>query len=183
MNPLTLQPAFTLELPVHPDLLMPRIRAVIRTVQIPHRAQSAGCCVDVAVAAGEQKFWSPHLNVQVSDENGRSELYCRYSPRPEVWTMFMALYFMATFACLAAAIYGYVQWFLGDPPWSLAIIPVALLAMLLLHAASLVGQGLSAHQMEGLRQSLDRILEQAVADTKQESGEPAEMGEHEKLGA
>jgi hypothetical protein len=166
IKPLTMQPTFTVDVPLGADEAMSRIRKAIQSPEIRAHVASAGHCVDFQVAPKEQRFWSPHLNVQVSDLDAGSldagsQLFCRFSPRPEVWTMFMALYFGAAFIICCAAIYGYVQWFLGDHPWSLIVIPIAALLILALHAASLIGQRLSSDQMADLRQRLDRTLQLA----------------------
>jgi hypothetical protein len=174
MKLLTMQPAFRLEVPVHGGELMKRVRKVIQSPELRDRVRSAGDCIDFAVDASERRFWSPHLNVEVSnvevsdvevsDVDGGSQLFCRFSPRPEVWTMVMMIYFVATFFITGAAIYGYVQWFLGQTPWSLALIPSAAVVVISLHVASLVGQSLSADQMEELRHRLDKTLASALAD-------------------
>jgi hypothetical protein len=162
IKPLTMQPTFTMDVPLRADEAMSRIRKAIQSPELRGHVASAGHCVDFQVAPGEQRFWSPHLNVQVSELESGSQLFCRFSPRPEVWTMFVALYFMAAFVICCAAIYGYVQWFLGHRPWSLVVIPIAALVIVSLHAASLIGQRLSSDQMVDLRQRLDRTLQVAA---------------------
>lgn len=164
MKLLTLQPSFTVEVPMHDSELMNRVRQVIQSPELRDRVKSAGACIDLSVDASEQRFWSPHLNVQVDAVDGKSHLFCRFSPRPEVWTMVMMIYFITTFIITGASIYGYVQWFLGETPWSLALIPTAALVIIALHVASLIGQGLSADQMDELRCRLDETLRLAVAD-------------------
>ena len=76
----------------------------------------------------------------------------------------MALYFAAAICIFGAAIYGYVQWFLGSNPWALLIVPISLLTIVALHVASMIGQSLSSDQMELLRGRLDRTLEIAFDD-------------------
>jgi hypothetical protein len=163
MKPLTMQPTFTMDVPLPADDLMPKIRQAIREPALREHVASAGLCIDVHVDTQQRRFWSPHLNVQVSESEAGSHLFCRFSPRPEVWTMVMFLYFVAAFLICCAAIYGYVQWFLGQPPWSLAVIPLASLVIVALHVASLIGQRLSADQMVDLRQHLDQTLDRALS--------------------
>jgi hypothetical protein len=165
MSSLTMQPTFTLEVPLHHGELMRRVRRAIASTELREHVATAGDCIDFAVDSAERRFWSPHLNVQVSEVEGGSELFCRFSPRPDVWTLVMLIYFIATFFVTAAAIYGYVQWFLGHPPWSLALIPTLAVVIVSLHAASLIGQRLSSDQMEELRRRLDQTLATALADT------------------
>lgn len=166
MKWLTMQPAFVLEVPLNADDLMPKIRQVVQTPEIQPNTASAGACIDFKVAPDTRRFWSPHLNVQVSDieddQKAGSELHCRYSPRPEVWTMFMAIYLVASCLIFAAAIFGYVQWSLDESPWALVVIPLLALVILGLHVASLIGQGWSSDQMEELRARLDKTLAMAL---------------------
>jgi hypothetical protein len=160
----TVQPAFTLDTPLSTDELMPRIRKTIQEMGLRDRIGSAGACVDLKVSPDERRFWSPHLNVQASDMDGGSQLFCRFSPRPEIWTLFMAIYLVTACLIFAASIWGYVQWFLGQTPWALLFIPIGAVGILGLHVVSLVGQGLSADQMEQLRTRLDDMLAKAVTD-------------------
>jgi hypothetical protein len=168
MSSLTMQPTFTVEVALQPGELMPRVRRAIESPELRDHVATAGDCIDFSVDTSERRFWSPHLNVQVSEVDGGSQLLCRFSPRPEVWTLVMFVYFIATFFVTAAAIYGYVQWFLGHPPWSLALIPTAAVVIVSIHAASLIGQRLSSDQMETLHRRLDQMLEIALAE---ETGE------------
>ena len=162
MNWLTLQPTFDMRVPVRSKELMPAIRKAVQTDDLNLHAESAGACIDFKIPMEERRFWSPHLNVQVSDIPSGSELHCRYSPRPEVWTLFMAIYLVTSCFIFAAAIFAYVQWILDSQPWSLMFIPVLLLVILGLHFASLVGQGWSTDQMQDLRQRFDQTLKIAL---------------------
>ena len=127
-------------------------------------AVSAGHCLDFSIEESDRRFWSPHLSVQVSESESGSEVFGRFSPRPEIWTMFMAVYFVTATIVFGAAIYGYVQWTLGTSPWALVIVPIGVVTILVLHLASLIGQGLSVDQMGLLRSRLDRAMEIAFQD-------------------
>ena len=162
MKLFTVQPAFTMDIPVPTDELMLRIRTSVKEMGLKELVGSAGTCVDLKVARDQRRFWSPHLNVQASQLDQGSQLFCRFSPRPEVWTMFMAIYLVAACLIFAASIWGYVQWFLGHTPWALLFIPLGLVGILVLHVASLVGQSLSADQMDQLRARLDELIARAT---------------------
>ncbi len=156
-----MQPTFSIDVPLTADEMIGRIRAAIVSPELRGHAVSAGRCVEFMIDQGEQRFWSPHLSVQVheSESGSGAQIYGRFAPRPEVWTMFMFVYFLTAFGSCAAAVYGYVQWILGSPPWAALAIPVGLLTIASIHLASLVGQGLSADQMTLLRQRFDRAIE------------------------
>lgn len=159
MNPLELQPTFTVEVDDSVDQALAKLRRAIQSPELADHAESAGPCLDFKIAPSERRLWSPHLSVQLSELGSGTELYCRFSPRPEIWTGVMAAYFGAVFAMFIAAIYGYVQWYLGTLPWALAAIPLGVMLIVGIHTASLIGQRWSIDQMQLLRSRLDRAIE------------------------
>ena len=84
----------------------------------------------------------------------------------------MAIYLVTACLIFAASIWGYVQWFLGDTPWALLFIPIGLVGIVVLHVASLIGQSLSADQMEQLRARLDELIAQATGKLANTSAFP-----------
>lgn len=164
MKPLKMQPTFRLAIPVHTDQAMIRIRKAIKTPELSEYVVSAGQCIDYKIEEADRRFWSPHLSVQLNDTDDGAEVFGRFSPRPEIWTMFMAFYFVAAITIFGALIYAYVQWTLGSYPWALVAVPISLAIIITLHVASLIGQGLSSDQMQLLRLRLDRTMEIAFAE-------------------
>lgn len=167
-NPLKMQPTFRVQLPWDMDEAKHRIRHAIRSEELVKHAESAGPVIDFKIEAAEQRFWSPHLSVQLnrSDESDSTEAFCRFSPRPEIWTMVMAIYLVAACCLFGAMIYGFVQWMMGQSPWSLIVIPIAVLVIVGLHVASLIGQGWSRDQMQVLKSRWERALEIAKSETE-----------------
>ncbi|QDT03595.1 hypothetical protein K227x_19790 [Rubripirellula lacrimiformis] len=159
---LRLQPSFLIESDLPASEVILRVRKALQQPDLRPFAETASMCIDYKIAAADQRFWSPHLSVQVTDTESGSQLHCRYAPRPEIWTMFMAIYFVVAILVAGAAVYGYVQWWMGDRPWALLMIPTGLLLILGLHIASQIGQSLSADQMELLKERLDQTLERAL---------------------
>jgi hypothetical protein len=92
------------------------------------------------------------------------QLFGRFSPRPEIWTFCMFLYFAMALVLSGGLLVAYVQWSLGASMTALWSVPISLLVIAGLHTASLIGQGLSRHQMIELRQQLDQILALAVSE-------------------
>ncbi|MEO0529639.1 MAG: hypothetical protein AAF266_03575 [Planctomycetota bacterium] len=161
-KPVAMQPTFRIALDGRPDEAIAALRsAVTRGVGGEH-ADAAGSCLDFRVAPEERRVWSPHLSIQVGDSEHGTELVGRFSPRPEIWTLVMMLYFAAAFVAIGGAVYGCVQWLLGSSPLALLLVPVALGAILGLHLTSLAGQQLSADQMKHLRDCFDRVLAEAA---------------------
>lgn len=155
---LRLQPAFTVDVPIDADELLRRVKRLFAEPRFRGIAKTASMCIDYTIELADQRFWSPHLSIQVSQTESGSQLHCRFSPRPEIWTMFMAIYFVVLMLMFAASIYAYVQWWMGDAMWSLLMMPMGVVLIATLHAASQIGQGLSGDQMELLRGRLDQTL-------------------------
>ena len=84
MNMLKMQPTFTFAVPVSADEAMVEIRNAIESPSLREYAQSAGRCIDYTISKQDQRFWSPHLSVQLSETDSGSSLLGRFSPRPEI---------------------------------------------------------------------------------------------------
>jgi hypothetical protein len=156
-----LRPTFEVRLPLPADESIERIRRQIAESASRVRALSAGNCADFFIDENERRLWSPYLSVQIQDSDSGSLLRGRFSPRPEIWTFVMFVYFLMVFVILFGVSYGYVQWAIGESPWGLVAVPIAMFVIVLLHTVSLVGQRLSADQSEQLRARLEEILEAA----------------------
>ncbi|TWU16811.1 hypothetical protein [Allorhodopirellula heiligendammensis] len=164
MNLFQFQPTFTVDVPVDQERAIARLKTAIASEELHGFAESAGMVIDFKIAPAERRFWSPHLSAQCGETEDGARIFARFSPRPEVWTMFIAIYFVVAILICLAMIVGYVQWSLGYAPWSLVAVPIGLLLIAGLHAASLIGQQLSADQMTLLRSRLDRAIEIAFGD-------------------
>lgn len=173
METLTLQPTFEVDVDLPLGEFMPKMRETLDRDEFRSRTITAGNCIDFKVDADCQRFWSPHLSVQVSSGISKdhqqstapdhSKLYCRFSPRPEIWTMFMAMYATILGLIFVATIYGYVQWVLGNSPWPALLAPVGIGLIAVLHVGSKMGQSLSSDQMHTLKQRLTSAIEIATS--------------------
>ena len=155
---LRLQPAFTIDVPVETGDLLARVKRMFAESSFRDVAKTASMCIDYTIELADRRFWSPHLSIHVSPTETGSQLHCRFAPRPEIWTMFMAFYFVVLILMFGATIYAYVQWWMGDTVWALLMIPIGCLVIASLHLVSQIGQSLSSDQMELLRNRLDQTL-------------------------
>lgn len=165
---LKMQPTFRVELPWEFDDAKDRLRRAIGSDELSDHASAAGSVIDFQIASSDKRIWSPHLSVQLNRTDGTqaTEAFCRFSPRPEIWTMVMAVYMMSSCCFFGALIFGFVQYSMGKSPWALVIVPISIALIAGLHLASLVGQGWSRDQMHLLRSRWDRTLEIAKSDLK-----------------
>ena len=151
-----MRPTFSVELPLSADEAIDRIRTEVDVSNF--NTMSAGRSAEFRVPESERRFWSPYLSIQVQDTADGCVLRGRFSPRPEIWTMFIFVYFVMTFAIFFGAAFGYVQWTLDYSAWGFLAVPIGILVIALLHVASLVGQRLSSDQTVQLRDQLDLLL-------------------------
>lgn len=156
MAPPRMRPRFKLQLPVSSERWLEALRSLLQDDPGPLRGQVFRRHAVVQMRDGERTFWSPYLNLEVEDEPDGSCIAGRFSPHPNVWTMFMAVYILLAIIALGGLTYGIVQYTLGEPPWSLLIAPAALGLFGFVYGATLIGQGLGAEQMYLMRSLVDR---------------------------
>lgn len=162
MATLRMQPTFRLVVPGGADEVVGKLRQAIAQPDFVGHADSAGRCFDFRVDSSEQRIWSPHLSVQASDLDGETELYGRFSPRPEIWTMFMMVYFSVATIVIGGLVFGAAQWTLGWSVWGFVVAALGIVLLALLHVASSVGQSLGADQMRMLHKQFDQVRETAL---------------------
>jgi len=103
----------------------------------------------------EVHYWSPQLNFRVEespDDSSQSIVSGLIGPRPNVWTMFMFVYFSTGVIGFFVSSYGMSKWMLGHyTPWVWAF-PIAILFMLTAYRAGKYGETLGKDQIEVLKQ-------------------------------
>jgi hypothetical protein len=156
-----MRPTFRVELSTQADEAIERIGAALAASSDDGRSVSAGRCAELFVDERHRRIWSPHLSVQVEESEQGSVLLGRFSPRPEIWTLLMFLYFFTVTVVFFAAMLGCAQWMIGQTVWGLWVAAAGVLVIAGLHTASLIGQRLSREQMEQLRSRLDHVLSEA----------------------
>ncbi|MBW1905095.1 MAG: hypothetical protein JRJ24_07275 [Deltaproteobacteria bacterium] len=157
-----MRPRFELQLPVARETWLEALRSALRDDAGALRGQVFRKHAVVEMRDGQRTFWSPYLNLEVEDEPDGSAIRGRFSPHPNVWTMFMAAYILLAIIALGGITYGIVQSTLGQPPWALWIAPAAVALFGFVYGATLIGQGLGAEQMYIMRSVVDRACVDAL---------------------
>ncbi len=163
-----LRPRFTVVLPANSDETMERFRAALDEID-PGPSASAGNHAELRVPVEEYRVWSPYLSCQANDSAWGCEIHARFSPRPEIWTLVMFIYFFMVFLGLFGASFGYVQMMVDQTPWGFWGLPIGVVVILLLHGSSVVGQRLSSDQMERLKARFDAVIYRAFPGTPETS--------------
>ncbi len=157
-----MRPRFEFQLPVERERWLGALKSLLQNDAGSLRGQVFRKHAVVEVRDGERTFWSPYLNLEVEDEPDGSAIRGRFSPHPNVWTMFMAVYILLAIAALGGLSYGIVQYTLGQPPWALLVVPAAVALFGFVYGATLIGQGLGAEQMYKMRSLIDRACVDAL---------------------
>ena len=160
-----MRPRFEFQLPVTRERWLDALRSLLKSDTGSLRGQVFRKHAVVEMRDTERTFWSPYLNLEIEEEPDGSAIRGRFSPHPNVWTMFMAVYILLAIVALGGLTYGIVQYTLGQSPWSLWIAPSAVALFGFVYGATLIGQGLGAEQMYTMRSLIDRACVDAL-DTR-----------------
>lgn len=115
------------------------------------------------LAPDRRTLLSPFLNIEVQPHDSGTVLKGRFSPHPNVWTGFMAIYGVLAMLGLLSALWGLSEWWAGGSAFILLGAPAAAGAIAFVYGAALIGQGLTADEMYDLRALVDRAVREADA--------------------
>jgi hypothetical protein len=114
----------------------------------------------------QRTMLSPFLNIELTPDEHGAVLQGRFSPHPNVWTGFVAIYSVLGMIGFLSAMYGISEWWLGGPTWSLLGVPVSIAAIAFVYGAAVIGQGLTADEMYELRALVDRAVRESESHSE-----------------
>jgi hypothetical protein len=101
---------------------------------------------------------SPVLNLEiVESDDGPAVLRGRFSPQPNVWTGFMAVYGVLIMVALAGLMYGLAKLTVQESPWPMLAVPICAALFGFVYGAAFIGQGLTVDDMYELRAFVDEV--------------------------
>jgi hypothetical protein len=159
-----IRPTFSIPLGVDADSAMEEMRRRLEASEWRECTKSKGRCADFFIEESERHLWSPHLTVQVDALPEGTRLRGRFAPEPELWTLFMFLYFAVAFLATMGLMLGFVQWQSGMDAWGFWGVWIGVPGLVALWTVSQVGQRLSEDQMEELRGRVDELVEGLAAE-------------------
>jgi len=119
------------------------------------QARIIGNHVILDIVGEDVHFWSPQLNFRVErNEEVPQETVVAglIGPRPNVWTLFMFVYFSVGIAGFFISTYGISRYMVGEFSYTIWGLPLAGLFMLTAYQAGKFGERLGADQVELLKQ-------------------------------
>lgn len=149
------RPTFVLRSPLEEHTLTTSLEQ-----HLGDRARSAGPHLLLSVEAGQRRPWSPwlHVDIRPGDEpDGGSDLVCRFSPHPSVWTGVMLAELALLSTVFFAAFFAVGQHVAKQPPWAWWIALAALVTAAALWFGAQLGQRLATDQMRSLYDEVARV--------------------------
>lgn len=162
-----LRPRFEINAPFTVEEILERLTQHSQQEACGYEGTVAGHHVHLNIRKSEQRIWSPHLNLEVLPGTTGSLIKGHFGPRPDIWTLVMALYAIFGFLALMALMFAVSQWMLGMPAWALWIVGGAVGLGLGVYALALTGQALSQDQMQALLEEVENAVgvEHSVRDS------------------
>lgn len=153
-----LRPRFEIKAPFAVEETIERLTRQSNSADCPFEGTIAGNHMHLNIRKEDQKMWSPHLNLEIVSDATGSIIKGHFGPRPDIWTLVMALYAILGFLALMALMFATAQWMLSMNIWALWIAGGCILLGLAVYFLALAGQGLSQEQMRALLSEVNQAI-------------------------
>ena len=156
-----IRPRFSFEVNQSPEELKKRLQDQLDEEDNEILGYIVMGSVVLNVPEREQHYWSPQISFQVDEvENdpNKSHVHGLIGPRPNVWTMFMFIYFLIGVVGLFTCLFGLTKWNLGEFHPAVWAGPAAIVLMSTAYIASQYGQKLGHDQVEQLKEFVRKAI-------------------------
>jgi hypothetical protein len=111
----------------------------------------------------KQHFWSPHLHLEVLEEEGTSStIKGLFGPNPVVWTMFMFLHFIVAGVFIGCGVWAYVNHSLNESILLPILLMIAMVIIwILFYFGGQVGKERGKEQMNILYQFMQEVISES----------------------
>ena len=120
--------------------------------------------ITLKVPLEERRFWTPQLSISLEEEEDGTILNGLYGPRPDIWMLYMFLYFISGLLTLVVSIIGMSRYNLGLSAYILWLIPFTLGGGFVLWFTSKTGQNLAKDQTHQIHQFMEEHLLRLAKD-------------------
>ncbi|MEZ4700459.1 MAG: hypothetical protein R2834_09020 [Rhodothermales bacterium] len=145
-----IRPRFEMRVPFSATETLDRLKDRLDRDECPCTGTLAGNHLHLNMRPLLQKIWSPHLNLEVVGDRPGAIINGHFGPRPDIWTLVMALYAISGFLVLMGLLFAASQWMLDMTPSALWLVAGAVVLGGVVYGLALAGQVLSQDQMEML---------------------------------
>ena len=160
------RPRWMLEVSEPPAELVDRIRARLDEPGCPYSGSVGRSHVLLSLGDEERHFWSPTLDIEFDVTESATRLRGKFGPHPEVWTMFVFLWSVLVAMWLGGAMFGAVQWLIGETPTGGFAVVVATAGLGGSCSINLLGQRTGHDQMADMRRFILDSIATSPSDAK-----------------
>ena len=118
----------------------------------------------IKIPPTEQHFWSPQLTLNFETQEDKTIIRGLYGPNPNVWLLFMFLYFFMGFVALVLLVIGISRLNLGLTAYILWAVPFVLGGIFVLWFAGKAGRKLGHDQMWQIHNLVKPVVLQDAVD-------------------
>ena len=154
---LGLRPHIAYTVPSDPE----KVGAQIREKAAGYPIADTGHYFVVSIPEDRRHYWSPQLQVTLSESEEGARVSGLITPMPAVWTLFAMTYIGIIVLGFFATIYGLAQRTLGNSSPALWSAPIALTMIGCVYAAAQLGQRIGHDQTEELLNILNSCRQQS----------------------
>ena len=151
---LHVRPRFSFEIPHAPDKIEEHLKKAFKAPGHKFIGKVVNKYVILDIPQHLDHFWSPRISFEIEvikGEENKSLIRGLIGPKPQVWTMFMFIYFSIGIMGLFASLYGLSKQTLGESSLFVWGFPVALVIMSTAYLASKSGEKIGAEQISLLK--------------------------------
>lgn len=163
-RPIRMRPEFEIVLRGPSEALLERMREQLADPDCEIDGQVRQGHAFLGIPDGRRTLLSPHLNLECVNMDDCKVVRGRFSPSPNVWTGFMALFFFIGMLGLAGLMYGLAQLTVDGPRWPMLAAPAAIALNAFIYGAAFIGQGLTNDEMFELRSFVEYAVREAAED-------------------
>lgn len=157
-----MRPEFDLPVPGNGRGVMVRLNDVLAAPDAEFYGQVRGTHAFVRHSEDQRSLLSPHLNLEIRETPDGVVLHGRFSPRPNVWTGFMAVFFVLAMFGIGGVMFAAAQMTVGGPIWALWAAPLSVALIAFVYGAAFIGQGLTTDEMFELRSFVERVVRESA---------------------
>lgn len=155
------RPLVDLEVPEPPENILGRFRDCLATGQCTVEGHVGKGEMSIVLNGESRHVFSPWLSVEAHSWRGGTRLRGRFGPHPNLWTAFVFIYSVWVAVFIGGAVYGYVQFVMGQSPWGLWVALGAAVAQGVACGVDLTGRSIGRKQMDTIRTFLVQQLPDA----------------------
>ena len=156
-----IRPRFKFTVSHSPEEVLARIRTLLEQTPPHITGKLIGHHIILDIVGEEVHYWSPQLNFRVEVEefgDGQTVIAGLIGPRPNVWTLFMFVYFSVGVAGFFITSYGISRYMMGEYSHALWGLPLAALFMATAYQAGKFGERLGAEQVDYLKSFVSKAV-------------------------